>query len=142
MATKSDFTDEQWQELRFSVQDAMAFVAFSNGAKFWETIKEATATAKYIGTQGKESQSTLVRDLASAGGTKHEKLNPSDAAEFEKQVTDTLAAASKVVADTAPDELAAYKAFILGVADAAAEASGDVDAKEQSAIDTIKGALV
>jgi hypothetical protein len=83
MATKSDFTDEQWQELRFAVQDTMAFVAFSNGAHFWETIKEATATAKYIAAQVKESPSTLVRDLAAAGGTKHEKLNPSDAAGFE-----------------------------------------------------------
>jgi hypothetical protein len=142
MATKSDFTDEQWQELRFAVQDTMAFVAFSNGAHFWESMKEATATAKFIGSQVKESASTLIRDLAGAGGTKHEKLNPSDPAEFEQQVTGTLADASKIVADVAPDELDAFKAFILGVADAAAEASGDVDSKEQGAIDTIKAALV
>lgn len=142
MATKSDFTDERWQELRFAVQDTMAFVAFANGAHFWETIKEATVTAKYIGSQVKESESTLVRDLAGSGGIKHEKLNPSDAAEFERQVMVTLAEASKIVADTAPDELAAFKAYILGVADAAAEASGAVDDKEQAAIDKIKAALV
>jgi len=142
MATKSDFTEEQWQELRFAVQDTMAFVAFANGAHFWETIKEATATAKYIGSQVKESQSTLVRDLASAGGTKHEKLNPSDAAEFEKAVLETLADASKIVADTAADELDAFKGYILGVAQAAAESSGAVDDKEQVAIDKIKSALV
>jgi hypothetical protein len=142
MATKTDFTDEQWQELRFAVQDTMAFVAFANGAHFWETIKEATVTAKYIGSQVKESQSTLVRDLAGAGGTKHEKLNPSDPVAFEKSVMDTLADASKIVADTAPDELDAFKGFVLGVAQAAAEASGAVDENEQAAIDKIKGALV
>jgi hypothetical protein len=142
MATKTDFTDEQWQELRFAVQDAMAFVAFANGAHFWETIKEATSTAKFIGSQVKESQSTLVRDLAGAGGTKHEKLNPSDPVAFEKSVMDTLADASKIVADTAPDELDAFKGFVIGVAQAAAEASGAVDEKEQAAIDKIKGALV
>jgi hypothetical protein len=142
MATKTDFTDEQWQELRFAVQDTMAFVAFANGAHFWETIKEATVTAKYIGSQVKESQSTLVRDLAGAGGTKHEKLNPSDPVAFEKSVMDTLADASKIVADTAPDELDAFKGFVIGVAQAAAEASGAVDEKEQAAIDKIKGALV
>jgi hypothetical protein len=107
MATKTDFTDEQWTELRFAVQDTMAFVAFSNGAHFWETIKEATATAKFMGSQRQSSQSTLVRDLAGSGGTKHEKLNPSDAAEFERQVLETVADASKIVADVAPDELAA-----------------------------------
>lgn len=142
MATKSDFTDEQWTELRFAVQDTMAFVAFSNGAHFWETIKEATATAKFMGGERQNSQSTLIRDLAGAGGTKHEKLNPSDAAEFEKQVLGTITEASKIVADNAPDELAAFKEFIVGVAQAAAEASGSVDDKEQSAIATVKGALV
>jgi hypothetical protein len=135
-------TEEQWQELRFAVQDTMAFVAFANGAHFWETIKEATATAKYIGSQAKESQSTLVRDLAGAGGTKHEKLNPSDPAAFEKAVLDTIAEASKIVADTAADELDAFKAFVIGVAQAAAVSSGAVDDDEQTAIDKIKGALV
>jgi hypothetical protein len=142
MATKADFTDEQWLELRFAVQDTMAFVAFANGAHFWETIKEATATAKYIGSQVRESPSTLVRDLAGAGGTKHEKLNPSDAAEFERAVLDTVASASKIVADTAADELDAFKGFVLGVAAAAAESSGAVDDKEQAAIEKIKSALV
>ena len=142
MATKTDFTDEQWQELRFAVQDTMAFVAFSNGAHFWETIKEATETAKYIGSQVKESQSTLVRDLAGAGGTKHEKLNPSDPVAFEKAVLDTIADASRIVADVAADELDAFKAFVLGVAQAAAESSGAVDDQEQAAIEKIKSALV
>lgn len=142
MATKTDFTEEQWQELRFAVQDTMAFVAFANGAHFWETIKEATATAKFIGSQVKGSSSTLVRDLAGSGGTKHEKLNPSDPAAFEGAVLETLAQASKIVADTAPDELDAFKAYIVGVAQAAAESSGAVDDSEQGAIDKIKGALV
>ena len=62
--------------------------------------------------------------------------------EFEKAVLDTIAEASKIVADTAADELDAFKAFILGVAHAAAESSGAVDDNEQTAIDKIKGALV
>jgi uncharacterized membrane protein YebE (DUF533 family) len=80
--------------------------------------------------------------LAGAGGTKHEKLNPSDAAEFERAVLDTVASASKIVADTAADELDAFKGFVLGVAAAAAESSGAVDDKEQAAIEKIKSALV
>lgn len=142
MATKADFTDAQWQELRYAIQDAMAFVAFANGSRFWETVKEATVTAAYIGTQARESRSTLVRDLAGSGGMSHEKLDPSDPAEFERQVLGTIAEATKIVADTTPDELDAFKEYILGVADAAAEASGAIDEKEELAIDKISSALV
>jgi len=142
MATKADFTDAQWQELRFAIQDTMAFVAFANGTGFWESIKEATQTAKYISVQIRESRSTLVRDLAGAGGSRHEKLDPSDAEAFERQVLGTIAEATKIVAETAPDELDAFKGFVLGVANAAAEASGAVDDGEQLAIDKIKSALL
>jgi len=142
MATKTDFSEEQWQTLIYSVQDAMAFVAFSNGAHFWESMKEATATGKYITAQAKSSPSTLVRDLAMGGSMKRDKKLTAEPAAMEAEVTRVLAEASKSVADVAPDELAAYKAFILGVADAAAEASGGVDDSEQAAIDKIKAALV
>ena len=142
MATKSDFSEEQWTTLVYSVQGAMAFVAFSNGAHFWESMKEASATGKFITQQAKSSASTLVRDLAMGGGFKRDKKLTAEPAAMETEVTSLLADASKIVADTAPDELDAYKAFILGVADAAAEASGAVDDSEQAAIDKIKAALV
>ena len=142
MATKTDFSEDQWKTLVYSVQGAMAFVAFSNGAHFWESMKEATATARYITEQAKSSSSTLVRDLASGGGFKRDKKLTAESAAMEAEVVGVLAEASKIVADIAEDELAAYKAFILGVADAAAEASGAVDDSEQVAIDKIKAALV
>ena len=142
MATKADFSEEQWQTLVYSVLDAMAFVAFSNGTHFWETMKEATATAKFLKRQAESSPSTLVRDLATGIGMKRDKKLTSEPAAMEAEVTGVLAEASKSVADVAPEELDAYKAFILGVADAAAEASGAVDDSEQAAIDKIKAALV
>ena len=142
MATKSDFTEDQWLTLVYSVQDTMAFVAFANGAHFWESMKEATATGKFITGQAKTSTSTLVRDLAMGGGLKRDKKLKADATEMETEVLGVLAEASKLVADIAPDELDAYKEFILGVANAAAEASGATDDTEQAAIDKIKGALV
>jgi hypothetical protein len=142
MATKSDFTEEQWETLAFSVKDTMAFVAFSNGAHFWESMKEATATGKFVTEQAKSSTSTLVRDLAMGLNMKRDKSLTPDKDAMEAEVRKVLGDASKIVADVAPDELDAYKAFILGVADAAAEASGDVDAAEQSAIDAIKDAMV
>ncbi len=142
MATKSDFTEDQWLTLVYSVQDTMAFVAFANGAHFWESMKEATATGKFITGQAKSSPSTLVRDLAMGGGMKRDKKLKAGAAEMETEVLGVLAEASKLVADIAPDELDAYKDFILGVASAAAEASGATDETEQAAIDKIKGALV
>lgn len=142
MATKADFTEAEWQELRFAVQDTMAFVAFANGVGFWESIREAAETARYIGTQLRESRSTLVRDLAGAGGSSHEKLDPSDEEGFERQVLGTIAEATRIVSETAPDELDAFKGYLLGVACAAATASGAVDDREELAIEKIKSALI
>ncbi len=142
MGTKADYTEEQWHELLFAVQNTMAFVSFANGAKFWEGMKEASASAKFMREQFKSSESALIRDLASTATTKHEKLNTADPAAMEKQVLDSVAEATKLVADTSPEDLDAYKAFIIGVAESAAEAADGVDEAEQTAIDKVKSALV
>lgn len=141
MATKSDFTEEQWQGLVYAIEDTMTYVSLSNGPKFWESIKEVTSAAKYMAGQAKSSPSTLVRDLASGGYTKRDKSVSGDPTNIEAAALDRIAAATKIVADVAPDEVPAFKEFVLGVADAAAEVNG-VDEKETTALDKIKSALL
>lgn len=140
MATKADFTDAQWQELVFAIEDTMTYVALSNGPKFFESFKEVGAAAHFMADQSKTSTSTLVRDLAQGGYTKRDKSLTADPTNMESSALDRVAAASKVVADVAPDELPAFKTFLLGVADAAAEVNG-VDERETAALDKIKDAL-
>ena len=46
-----------------------------------------------------------------------------------------------LLAQKAPDELEAYRALVLDVANAVAEAKGGVKEEETAAIDRIRGAL-
>ena len=64
MATKGDFTEEQWQVLQWAVSNSIAFVSMADRG-FWDTFKEASGVAKVIAAARTESDNALVRDLAS-----------------------------------------------------------------------------
>ena len=67
MAGKSDFTEEEWEQLRKGATGAGLLVSVSDRS-FFDTFKEASSLAKYLkGSRDDESQ--LVRELASEGGT-------------------------------------------------------------------------
>jgi hypothetical protein len=140
MATKTDFTPEQWEALAFAVTDTMMFVTTSNGAHFWESMGETTAAARYLVDVAKNSPSTLVRDLSMDAGHHRDKALKSDA--MEPMTLDRVAAALAIVMEVAPDEADAFKGLILGVADAAAEAKNGIDDAETNAIDKVKSALI
>jgi hypothetical protein len=141
MATKSDFTAEQWQTLVFSVQDTMMFVSLANGTKFFEGVGEAMAAARFLTQEAKTSESTLIRDLAVGIRGRDKELTKEPAA-LEATVLGHVAEAVAIVTEVAADELDAFKAFILGIAEATAEAKNDVDADEQNAIEKLKSALL
>jgi len=140
MATKSDFTDQQWEDVRYALEDTMAYVSLSNGPKFFESFKEAGAAAHFMADQAKSSTSTLVRDLATSGYQKRDKTLTSDPTNLEAPALARISAAAKIVGEVAPDELEAFKAFIVGLADATAEVNG-VDKRESAALDKVKAAL-
>jgi len=118
----------------------MAYVSLSNGPKFFESFKEAGAAAHFMADQAKSSTSTLVRDLATSGYQKRDKTLTSDPTNLEAPALARISAAAKIVGEVAPDELEAFKAFIVGLADATAEVNG-VDKRESAALDKVKAAL-
>lgn len=142
MATKADFTGDQWLTLVFAMEDTMTFVSLSNGVHFFESMGEATATARFLNEQHKAATSTLVRDLSTGAGMHRDKEVGRDPAQMESAVLSRVAEAVETVRTVAPDELDAFKAFLIGVADATAEARNGIDDAEQTAIDKIKSALV
>jgi hypothetical protein len=139
MATKSDFTPQQWEALAFAVTDSMMFVTVANGPHLWESMSETTAAARYLVDQSKTSTSTLVRDLAMDAGHHRDKTAKAD--DMEPATLSRVTAAVAILAEVAPDELDAFKALVLGVADAAAEAKNGIDEQESGAIDKVKSAL-
>jgi hypothetical protein len=58
-----------------------------------------------------------------------------------EETINALGAAVAVLGEKAPDELEAYRSFVLDVATAAAEAKGGVKGEETSAMERITAAL-
>jgi len=140
VATKGDFTEEQWQVLQWAVSNSIAFVSMADRG-FWDTFKEASGVAKVIAAARTESDNALVRDLANdlkAGRDKEAMANPADIA---GGVTERVAEAAALVAEKAPGVLEAFKAFIVSIAEAAAEAADGVAPTEAGALEKIKAAL-
>ena len=68
MATKADFTEEEWEALRKGVTGAGLLVSLSDRG-FFDTFKETGALASHLGDARKDASSELVRELAQSGKT-------------------------------------------------------------------------
>jgi len=140
MATKADFTEEEWQILRWAVSDTILYVSISDPG-FWETFSETNAAAKYVAAAKTTSESLLVRDLAGDLKAGRDKEATKNLAEVAEEVAERISEATALVAAKAADDLEAFRAFILGLAAATAEASKDVASSETDAIARIEAAL-
>jgi hypothetical protein len=137
MASKNDFTAQEWEQLQKGVMGSALLVSISDPGLF-DTFKEAGTAARHL-AGGRESQSQLVKDLAQErpagfGLTAR-------AQEVEQETLDALRGASAALKAKAPDEADAYRQFVLDVARSVAEAADGVDPKETGVIDKIEAAL-
>lgn len=138
MATKSDFTEEEWQQLHTGVTGAGLLVSLSDHG-FFDGFKEASALAHHLADARTKSDNLLVRDLAAEHGTGFGVTKRPDVIE-----QDTLAALHSAVATLeakAPSDLEAYRAFVLEVARSVAAAAKGGDEAESGAIAKITAAL-
>jgi hypothetical protein len=137
MAGKADFTEDEWNDLLQGVTGAGLLVSAAH-RDFTDTFGEASSVAKELAAH-RESESQLIRELAGTHGTGFGLVaSPKEVVE---ETVNALGAAVAVLGAKAPDELEAYRRFVLDVAAAAAEAKGGVRDEETAAIEKIKGAL-
>jgi hypothetical protein len=137
MARKTDFTEDEWNELHQGVTGAGLLVSSAH-RDFTDSFGEARAVASEL-AEHRGSASELVRELAGTSGTGFGLVaTPNEVLEG---TFAALKASVNVLADKAPDELGAYQALVLDVATAAAEAKGDVADEETAAIERIRDAL-
>jgi hypothetical protein len=137
MAGKADFTEDEWKDLLQGVTGAGLLVSAAH-RDFTDTFGEASSVAKELAAH-RESESQLIRELAGTHGTGFGLVaSPKEVVE---ETVNALGAAVAVLGAKAPDELEAYRRFVLDVAAAAAEAKGGVRDEETAAIEKIKGAL-
>ena len=128
MATKADFTEEEWKAMQEGITGAGMLVAISDPG-FWDTFKEASALAKHVNEAHTKSDSALVRELAQG----HDKPfgATASAAEAEQATVDALHAAVAALEAKSPEDLPAYKQVVLDVAQSVAEAAKGVSAKRE-----------
>src|SRR5262245_21624296 len=118
MATKADFTDEEWETLQKGVTGAGLLVSVSDRG-FFDTFKEASTLAKQVAQAKEKSPSGLVRELADVKGTGFGvKSSPED---VENETLAALQTAKTTLEAKAPDELEPYRQFVVEVAQAVAD---------------------
>ena len=94
MATRADFTDEEWKAMQEGITGAGLFVALVDRG-FFDSFKEANALAHHLREAHEQSDSVLIRDLA----TGHDRPfgMTSSPAEVEQSTVETLQRAVAVL---------------------------------------------
>jgi hypothetical protein len=139
VAHKTDFSEQEWEALQKGVSGAGTLVALSDRS-FFDSFKEAGALAKHLADGRRNSTSELVRELAeTTRGTGFGLRASPD--EVERETLDALHASVAALRQKAPEELEAYRAFVLEIAESVAHAAGGGDAVEEGALEKIRSAL-
>ena len=137
MAGKSDFTEEEWEQLRKGATGAGLLVSVSDRG-FLDSFKEASSLAKHlVGARKDESQ--LVRELAEGRPAGFGVTASPD--EVENETIGALQASVATLRAKAPDELESYRAFVLELAESAGKAAGGGDQAEAAAVEKVRAAI-
>lgn len=160
MATKSDFTPDEWKLLLESVMMSGIAVTAAEPSGLWGTLKESFASARTMAS-GKASSSDLIKAIVSDLETSEgrgvareglsEKLKGSNPAEITAKSIDTLRQAAALLDAKAPGEAADVKAWLRQISANVAEASKEggflgfggieVSASEKATLGEIDAAL-
>jgi hypothetical protein len=138
MATRTDFTDEEWNAMQSGVTGAGMYVALVDRG-FFDSFKEANALARHLRDAHEKSDSALIRELASG----HERPFGATASPEEVEQSTVTAIQQGVAALEAksPEDVPAYKALVLDVAESVAAAAKGVSQQENQALDHVRTAL-
>lgn len=148
MATKADFNAEEWSMI---VEGPLLAGMRVVGAGRGGTIRESLAIGKVYteARQGHGDSELLDALVASPPGIDPQALK--GAGDLASASSDRLREAIRLLSEKAPDDVDAFKRFVLKVAQAAAEAHKEggfigiggkqVSPEEQAAIDDIAGVL-
>jgi hypothetical protein len=138
MATRADFTEDEWETMRKGVTGAGVLVSIGD-RDFTDTFGEVGALTKRLSEEREESGSQLMRELAT-GRPRGFGVTASHE-EVEAETLEALRSATAILAAKAPDEAPAYRQLVLDVAESVANAKGGVKPGETGATDKIKDAL-
>jgi hypothetical protein len=138
MATKADFTADEWDSLHTGVTGAGMLVSLSD-RDLSDSFGESTAMAKYLAGQVTAGPTQLIREIAAVHGTGFGFTASPE--KIRARTMDALASSMATLSAKAPDDVDPYRALVLGIAQAVAEAKGGVTPVETSMIDEIRKAI-
>ena len=138
MATKQDFTEGEWATLQKGVTGSGMFVSLSD-RDFTDSFGEAGALGKYLSAQQLTGATDLVRELAKIHGTGFGFTTPPET--LRAETMSALSASVELLTAKAPDEVAPYRALVLGVAEAVAGAKSGTSEPEATAIAQVREAV-
>jgi hypothetical protein len=141
MATKEDFSPEEWEAISDGpVYAGMMIITASRGGSFRETFSMSKTWAEARQRQGES-------ELLDAVVAEKPKLEdkPGSAIELHNAGIQMLQQAVQSIEAKSPDELDAYRSFVTGLAQRVAEAHEEhgekVSPGERSVLDEITAAL-
>jgi hypothetical protein len=132
-------THDELQTLHKGVTGAGLLVSLSDRS-FFDTFKEAGALARHVSGARSSSSSPVVREVAALGGgtgfgvTSHPE-------KIEQETIAALQTAVSLLEAKAPEELDAYRSFVLEVAQSVADAAAGGEAAETEAVGKVRSAL-
>ena len=138
MATKTDFSENEWETLHKGVTGAGFLVAVSDRG-FFDTFKEAGALARHLREARESGSSELIRELAETRSTGFGITE--SPTEIETETLDALRNAIQTLQAKAPDEVDAYRSFVLEVAESVGNAAGGGETAESAALEKIRSAV-
>lgn len=130
--------DSEIETLRHGAMGAGMLVTVSDRG-FFDTFKEAGALAKHVAAAHEGSESEVVRRVAEGHSTGFGVTTPIE--KVESETLEALRASVQLLQAKAPDELEAYRAFVLDLARSVAAAAPGGDEAEAGAIAKIEAAL-
>jgi hypothetical protein len=157
VTTKSDFTEEEWVQVRRAPLVAGMAISLADPGGPIEMAKESVATVK--STTNPPTREQLLTEVAlDVQAMTQQKQNPVSGFKLDKgtpagqQILDELKAAQAIVAAKAtPEEAAAYGQWLLTTAQAAADAAKEggfmgfkakqISEGEQAMLDQLRSAL-
>ena len=131
-------TESEIENLRRGALGAGLLVSVSDRG-FFDSFKEAGTLAKHVATARGDSQSEVVRKVAEGRGVGFGVT--SSPSEIESGTLDALRSAVTVLQQKAPDELPAYREFVLDLARSVAAAAPGGDEAEGATVAKIEAAL-
>jgi hypothetical protein len=140
MATRQDFTDEEWATLQRGLTGSGMLVSLSD-RDFTDSFGEAGALTKFLAGQQAAGTTELMRALAHIKGMGFGVTSSPD--KVRDQTLDSVRASIAMLTARAPEEVEPYRALVRGITTAVAEAksgTSSIEAQAQALIEEALGA--